>query len=61
MDFETVLKNLREKFTSGNEIPVQRSTIDREEYIALTIGIAELLEFKRDTLLEKLRTLEKDL
>jgi hypothetical protein len=59
LTFETALLHLRQKFTSGNEIPVTMSSINREEYEALMGGVAELLEFKRETLLKKLEKLEK--
>lgn len=32
MDFKEVIKNLKNKFTSGNEIPVERSIINRKEW-----------------------------
>jgi len=59
LTFETVLQHLRQKFSSGNEIPVTMSAINRKEYEALMVGIADLLEFKRQALLEKLEKLEK--
>lgn len=59
MDFETALQHLKEKFTSGNAIPVTANTITREEYEAVRDGIAELLEFKHAALIEKLEKLEQ--
>lgn len=37
-----VLEVLKQKFTSGNQHPVERATITREEYNQLLILIAEL-------------------
>jgi len=40
-----VLDNLKEKFTSGNDIEVERATITRWEYEALL----DYIEFVNDT------------
>ena len=35
MDIKTAIQNLKEKFTSGNNLQVQRATILREEWEAI--------------------------
>lgn len=39
---EEAWQNLKEKFTSGNIIPVDRSTITREEYEAILSSMMEI-------------------
>jgi len=39
MEFKEAYETLESKFTSGNDIPVERATITREEWEAIRSGI----------------------
>lgn len=41
MDFETAYEILESKFSSGNDIPVERTVITKEEWDAIKQGILE--------------------
>ena len=42
MDFQEAYEKLESKFTSGNDIPVERNTITREEWEAIKERISFL-------------------
>lgn len=46
MTIEEVIKNLDMCFTSGNEIPVSRATIKREEWEVIKKRLKELEELE---------------
>lgn len=46
MIFSEALKSLKLKFTSGNEIPVERAQITREEFESLLNELDRLQEHK---------------
>ena len=50
MEFKEAYETLESKFTSGDDIPVERATIKREEWEAIKneINILESLEEKYD-------------
>ena len=41
MNSEEAWQNLKEKFTSGNNVPVERNIITREEYEAILRSFVE--------------------
>ncbi len=46
MNFKTAYETLESKFISGNNIPVERNTITREEWEAIKKEIQDLQESK---------------
>ena len=65
MDFEEALKNLKLKFTSGNEFEVERATILRKEWdVIYPILEAELRKNKIEKIIkdryDKLMSMEKE-
>lgn len=55
MDFKTAYESLESKFTSGNNIPVERNTITKDEWEAIKEEIKRLqdLDINKYTFIER--------